>query len=302
MRFLGLSRMCCRPMNPVVLAVGAAERGKICPLKKEDELDTTVCVSPRVPVRSNAKHSDTMAENKTPIQDCERGQDVSANPTIGGLDHQWLSPSMDDDLPSTIGSKVTSSMKPEGLEPESQTRHCGFFSPFLTLKGFLDAYSEVGDLVAQSFEYIGGRQDGVWHNREALWRSGAVAFDGVFINGPLLHYTYGLLEKWSPEREWQQVIVDIFVIDPLFAFIFIWSTGLIELRSVENDIIPTIRYLYGTMVLSVIIVGLMWAPLQVYMFQRFSPKYRVLQADLIDIVWTCVVSFFSHDLFQYRRR
>lgn len=92
----------------------------------------------------------------------------------------------------------------------------------------------------------------------------------------------------------QQVGVDVFVIDPVFAFIFVWSTGLIEGRSVKDEILHTIQYDYPTMVLWLIVIGLCWAPLQIYLFNRYPVQYRVLTADLIDLVWTCVTSFFCH--------
>lgn len=90
------------------------------------------------------------------------------------------------------------------------------------------------------------------------------------------------------------MFVDVFVIDPVFAFIFVWSTGLIEGRSPIHEIFPTIKNDYPTMVMWLIVVGLCWAPLQVYLFNRYPVQFRVLTADLIDLVWTCVASFYSH--------
>lgn len=86
----------------------------------------------------------------------------------------------------------------------------------------------------------------------------------------------------------------MFVIDPVFAFIFVWSTGLIEGRSVRDEIFKTIEYDYPNMVVWLIVIGLCWAPLQVYLFNKYPVQFRVLFADLIDLVWTCVTSFFCH--------
>ena len=36
---------------------------------------------------------------------------------------------------------------------------------------------------------------------QALWRSCAVMLDGLFVNGPLLHYAYEVLEKCMPAGE-----------------------------------------------------------------------------------------------------
>lgn len=93
---------------------------------------------------------------------------------------------------------------------------------------------------------------------------------------------------------YDQVAVDVFVIDPVFAFIFVWSTGLIEGRSVQAEILDTIIHEYPTMVFWLVVIGLCWAPLQIYLFNRYPVQFRVLTADLIDLVWTCVASFFSH--------
>ena len=91
-----------------------------------------------------------------------------------------------------------------------------------------------------------------------------------------------------------QVGVDVFIIDPVFGFIFVWSTGIFEGRSAKHDILHTLQYNYPTMVLWLIVIGLAWAPLQIYLFNRYPVQYRVLLADLIDLVWTCVSSFFCH--------
>ncbi|CAN0146251.1 unnamed protein product [Pylaiella littoralis] len=157
----------------------------------------------------------------------------------------------------------------------------------------------LGDLLSQTVEYVLGGAAVPWATKRAVWRSCAVMIDGFFINGPLLHYSYEVLEKYMPAGESmraaaQQVFVDVFVIDPVFAFIFVWSTGLIEARSLTREILPVIENDYPTMVLWLIVVGLCWAPLQVYVFNRYPVQYRVLTADLIDLVWTCIASFHSH--------
>ena len=66
-----------------------------------------------------------------------------------------------------------------------------------------------------------------------------------------------------------QVAVDVFIIDPVFAFIFVWSTGLIEGRSVKHDILDTLEHSYPEMVLWLVVIGLAWAPMQVYLFNRY---------------------------------
>eukprot|EP00904_Undaria_pinnatifida_P008131 jgi/Undpi1/4448/HiC_scaffold_17.g07802.m1 len=157
----------------------------------------------------------------------------------------------------------------------------------------------LGDLLAQSVEWGLGGGPVPWNGTQALWRSCAVMMDGFFINGPLLHYCYEILEKYMPAEESMfaavsQVAVDVFVIDPAFGFIFVWSTGLFEGRSVKHQIVHTLVHHYPTMVLWLIVIGLAWAPLQIYLFNKYPVQYRVLMADIIDLVWTCVSSFFCH--------
>lgn len=91
-----------------------------------------------------------------------------------------------------------------------------------------------------------------------------------------------------------QVAVDVFIIDPVFGFIFVWSTGLFEGRSVKHDILNTLEQHYPTMVMWLVVIGLAWAPLQIYLFNRYPVQFRVLMADIIDLIWTCVSSFFCH--------
>ncbi|CAM9936217.1 unnamed protein product, partial [Ectocarpus fasciculatus] len=157
----------------------------------------------------------------------------------------------------------------------------------------------LGDVLAQLVEYACGVASPPWKTTAMMWRSCAVMLDGLLINGPLLHYAYEMLESCMPAGDsvlaaMLQVGVDVLVIDPVCAFIFVWSTGLIEGRSIRDEILPTIVHHYPTLVLWLIVIGVGWAPIQIYLFNRYPVQYRVLTADLIDLVWTCVSSFFSH--------
>ncbi|CAN0399344.1 unnamed protein product, partial [Ectocarpus sp. 12 AP-2014] len=157
----------------------------------------------------------------------------------------------------------------------------------------------LGDVLAQLVEYSFGVAIPPWKTTTMVWRSCAVMIDGLLINGPLLHYAYEMLESRMPAGDsvlaaMTQVGVDVLVIDPVFAFMFVWSTGLIEGRSVRGEILPTIVHHYPTLVLWLIVIGVGWAPVQIYLFNRYPVQYRVLTADLIDLVWTCVSSLFSH--------
>lgn len=88
-----------------------------------------------------------------------------------------------------------------------------------------------------------------------------------------------------------QVVIDIAVLDPIFAFAFIVTTGFLEGKSLEAEIIPTVQAEYARLVFWLVVIGLVLAPPHVYLFKRFSLKWRVLIADGIDLLWTFVAAF-----------
>lgn len=124
-------------------------------------------------------------------------------------------------------------------------------------------------------------------------RTLAVAVDGFCFNAPFLHYMYDALDQWIPAEEKtsnaiKQIAIDIVVLDPVFAFAFIVTTGVLQGQSVEADIIPTIKADYLSLVLWLMVIGLVFAPPRVYLFHSFPLKWRVLIADGIDLLWTFV--------------
>lgn len=130
---------------------------------------------------------------------------------------------------------------------------------------------------------------------QAVRRTFAVAIDGFCFNAPFLHYTYDLLDLWIPAEEstWYaivQVFIDIFVLDPIYAFAFIVTTGFLEGKSLGADIIPTVQAEYLILVFWLMVIGLLFAPPHVYLFKRFPLKWRVLISDGIDLLWTFVAA------------
>ncbi|CAM9204459.1 unnamed protein product [Scytosiphon promiscuus] len=153
----------------------------------------------------------------------------------------------------------------------------------------------VGDIIAQalSWAFRGDVSGSIfWHDTETL----AVAVDGFLVNAPFLHFAYALLDRWLPAQEsptfaLAQVLVDIFILSPIYALSFIVTTGLLEGKSMEKDIVPTVRDDYATLVFWLVILGLILAPLHIYLFNRFSLKWRVLISDGIDLLWTVIACF-----------
>lgn len=120
-----------------------------------------------------------------------------------------------------------------------------------------------------------------------------MVLDGFFLNAPILHYTYEVLDRWIPAEESHrqatlQVAIDIFILDPVYALIFMVTTGLLQGFSFGCTIIPMIRAEYATVVVWLIIIGLVLAAPRVYLFKRFPVQWRVLISDFCDLLWTVV--------------
>lgn len=85
--------------------------------------------------------------------------------------------------------------------------------------------------------------------------------------------------------------MDVFVLDPIFALLFMVTTGLLEGKSFRQEVVPTIEDHYVALVYWLVVIRLALAPLQVYAFNRFPVKWRVLISDGIDVLWTFVACF-----------
>lgn len=123
-----------------------------------------------------------------------------------------------------------------------------------------------------------------------------VALEGVFFTAPLLHYGYGALDEWIPAQAKAsyatvQVSIDLCVINPVCALVFIFVTDLLEGGSLKDDVIPTIKSNYLRFVYSLVVVRLLLVPFQVYLFNHFPLKWRVLISDGRDLLWVLIASF-----------
>lgn len=111
-----------------------------------------------------------------------------------------------------------------------------------------------------------------------------------------LYISWTKLSRWLPTEESTanavaQVLFDAFVINPVYALTFILTTGLFEGKSLHDEIVPTIQQDYATLVLWLVVIGLALAPPHIFLFKRFPLKWRVLIADVIDLLWTFVACF-----------
>lgn len=123
-----------------------------------------------------------------------------------------------------------------------------------------------------------------------------VAIEGVFFTSPLQHYVYGALDEWIPAQAKAsyatvQVAIDIGVVNPVCALVFIFVAELLEGESLWDDVIPTIEAMYLSFVYSLVVVRLLLVPFQVYLFNHFPLKWRVLISDVRDLLWVIIASF-----------
>eukprot|EP00904_Undaria_pinnatifida_P006171 jgi/Undpi1/2684/HiC_scaffold_13.g06062.m1 len=118
-------------------------------------------------------------------------------------------------------------------------------SPLLTKAITSGVLALGGDTAAQCFEYH--EQGGTGPFFKDTRRLLAVGVDSVFVTGPALHTLYEFLERLVPTNTGGflpaafHVLVDTFVFDPIFVASFFCTTGLLESRSLKEDILPALR-------------------------------------------------------------
>eukprot|EP00904_Undaria_pinnatifida_P008148 jgi/Undpi1/4463/HiC_scaffold_17.g07817.m1 len=107
------------------------------------------------------------------------------------------------DLGAAKGSNDRNNVKKTSCLRRLLTMYCDALDkwPVFTKSISSGLIGLLGDLLAQSVEWGLANGPGPWSDTRSLWRSCAVMFDGLFINGPLLHYCYEFLEKIMPAEE-----------------------------------------------------------------------------------------------------
>ena len=74
-----------------------------------------------------------------------------------------------------------------------------------------------------------------------------MAIDSIIITGPALHTLYGLLERLIPTAAGgfvpaaSHLLIDTLVFDPMFVSSFFCVTGMLENRSLKQDVLPALR-------------------------------------------------------------
>jgi hypothetical protein len=166
----------------------------------------------------------------------------------------------------------------------------------------------MGDTAAQFIEErIRSRKDGApsqFRGRYDRRRGLANVADGFFVTGPLLHFSYNLLETLIPVSgaatglgaslaALSQVLIDDIVLDAMFVAVMFVTTGLGEgykMRDIRKqfrkDYVGAVRTSWAT--------SFILMPLEFLLFRFFPLHVRVLGMNLIDIIWEGMVSYLVH--------
>lgn len=149
--------------------------------------------------------------------------------------------------------------------------------PLLTKMATGCVIEVIGDLVAQKCS-----SDDRWSCR----RSAAVGLDGL-LTGLVLHHVYGAQARWLPPSHlawWVpfcHILVDEIIVDPSFVVGFIAITDCDWSR-----LVPTLK--------ASKVVTITTLPAQWINFRYVPLRYRVIVVNMIDLVWSAVVSFTAH--------
>lgn len=131
-------------------------------------------------------------------------------------------------------------------------------------------------------------------------RTCSVAMEGMLVSGPILHFSYELMDvmisHMSLNCRWfeafLQLFIDFFVLDSMFVATLMIISGVLEGR--YRDIPRELRTEYvgavrGSWVSSVIMV-----PIQFLNFGFMPLRFRTIVTNMQDVVWSANVSYMAH--------
>jgi len=155
-----------------------------------------------------------------------------------------------------------------------------------------------GDALSQYFQNI--KSGSAFDMRRNI----GVFLEGVLISGPLMHFTYDFYETILPVKQSgktmknlmaaSQVVLDCFVMDPLYVLSAILTLGLFEGFSLNEELIPQLLNDFFPSVKAAWASSLMLSPIQ-FLAVRFLPvNWRFLAICLQGILWNAVVFFMAH--------
>jgi len=172
--------------------------------------------------------------------------------------------------------------------------------PLLTKSVTTATVELLGDAFAQRDEALAAARSGGDDAPPVRWdrrRSFGSFLDGLCCTGPLLHYSYGYLDRLLPSKGVASVrnalvstAIDEFICDPLDVAVYLATTSLVEGKAVG----PRLKAKYWPTLRDGLLVSVALTPLQFLSFRYLPVECRVLAVNAMDMVWMCAVSLQSH--------
>jgi hypothetical protein len=126
---------------------------------------------------------------------------------------------------------------------------------------------------------------------------------------PLMHMGYDYFEHILPIAGSSTATAGIYkcfatlshiVADSVFLIVYqlgllLSFTGLLEGHSLRQYVLPNLRDVYLSTYLASVVMSAALLPIQFLSFRYLPVQLRVLSVNALDLVWTAVVSFVSHN-------
>ena len=157
----------------------------------------------------------------------------------------------------------------------------------------------LGDLLAQYTEVAIFVSTSHYDSYRAL----SVALEGLFVSGPLMHYSYEVMEALIPESEnasnrekWiialLQVFIDCLIMNCVYVATLMITTAILQgrIRYIKSEL----KLEYWNGVKTSWVTSLCFAPMQCAMFRYVPVIFRVLAMNLQDIIWNAAISYVAH--------
>ena len=181
----------------------------------------------------------------------------------------------------------------------------------------------LGDYAAQRFEYSsfpppssptttttpplrpfsGGMPLSDWDRRRGVARF----LECLLISTPLMHLGYDWFESVLPIggpgssglrkslATLSHVVADSVFLDGVSVGTAIVFAGLLEGHSLRGYVLPNLRNVYRSTYVASVVTSAALLPIQFLSFRLLPLQLRVLSVNALDLVWTAVVSFVSHN-------
>ena len=128
----------------------------------------------------------------------------------------------------------------------------------------------------------------------------------LLISSPLMHYGYDLFESLMPVvgggsglyrslAALSHVFADSVFLDGIFVATGILFTSIFEGHSIRNYALPNLRNVYFPTLKASVMASSALMPIQFLSFRFLPVQLRVLSVNAVDLIWTAVVSFASHN-------